>query len=98
MITKGLLEKPFIFECDLKDFFNQVELHNLDLVLQEARVPGTVREYLFKLNMSTPTLPRQLLTDESPTHLKNKRKQENKRKDELKREFYKSHKLEHMLT
>jgi len=57
MFEEGLLEKPFIYECDLKQFFPSVNLDVLNKVLLSNKVPTWVVEWLDQINSNFPKLP-----------------------------------------
>jgi len=61
MIKEGLLEKPFIYECDLKQFFPSVNLDVLNNVLLRQKVPTWVVEWMDNINSNFPKLPQDKL-------------------------------------
>jgi len=40
MISEGLLEKPFIYECDLKQFFPSIKHAMISATLKKEKVPN----------------------------------------------------------
>lgn len=64
MITK-VLDAKFIYECDLRKFFDRVKLSSIQYDLGRYGVPEKIIRYLDAVNKCTPKLPSILRIDES---------------------------------
>ena len=65
LLTSDLLYSPYIYECDLRNFFNEISLDYLDQRLQELRFPRRMIQLLRALNSNAPNLPKEHAVDES---------------------------------
>jgi len=54
-----------VYECDLKQFFDKVNVVNITKILAEAKVPKRIYYYLENINRNTPLLREKDLVDES---------------------------------
>jgi hypothetical protein len=67
-IMTKVIDKPYIYECDLKQFFPSVNVSKLGKLLEtDLKVPLTVSTGLFELNSSLPVLPKDVKLDENYT-------------------------------
>jgi hypothetical protein len=67
-IMTKVINKPYIYECDLKQFFPSVNVSKLGKLLEtDLKLPLTVSTGLFELNSSLPILPKDVKLDESYT-------------------------------
>lgn len=57
IFKERLLRLPYIYECDLRNFFNEVDLPSLRDKLEEMGVPREISRLLHHINMSAPDLP-----------------------------------------
>lgn len=66
IFTKGLFKHRYIYDCDLKDYFNRISLSSLRGKLISLNVPPlNIVNYLYELNPSTPKLPSVQHSDEN---------------------------------
>lgn len=63
MFSEGLLDKPFIYECDLKQFFPSVKLWSINQALLGQGVPKWVVDWIDKINSRLPKLPQEVLLE-----------------------------------
>lgn len=50
------VDRPNIWEADLKSFFNTINLDNLRVLMEmEWKIPATIAEYFYKMNFNVPT-------------------------------------------
>jgi hypothetical protein len=67
-IMTKVLDKPFIYECDLKQFFPSVDVASIGKLLEsDLKLPLEISTGLFELNSCLPVLPDDLKLDESYT-------------------------------
>lgn len=67
IMTKAI-SKPYIYECDLKQFFPSVNVSKLGKLLEtDLKVPLTISTGLFELNSSLPILPKEVKLNENYT-------------------------------
>lgn len=64
-ILLKIIDKDYIYETDLKNFFGEVLLTSVDDQFSEAKVPGLTRKWFYDLNKSYPKLPSKLKLDET---------------------------------
>lgn len=57
IFERGLLDKPFVYECDLKQFFPSVNLDVLNSRLLKLKVPIWVVNWIDAVNSRLPKLP-----------------------------------------
>jgi hypothetical protein len=59
------MKAKYVFECDLKGFFDNVNVTTITDILEKAKVPKRVVYYIENINRNTPKLQDKDLTDES---------------------------------
>lgn len=70
LLQSGKLESKYIYECDLRNFFNEIDLRRLSNRLRTLKFPSKIIEFLFQLNMNSPALPEDEKADETLSHQK----------------------------
>jgi len=67
-VLTNIIDKPFIFESDLKNFFGEVLPVTVDFELKKLGMPDNFRNWFFLINQSYPKLPKNLkLPEKLPT-------------------------------
>jgi hypothetical protein len=77
-VMNKIIEKKFIYECDLKQFFPSISHAVLDYRLFMTGMPKNISNWIDRVNQSTPFLPKKRLLDESNTIRKSKEVREMK--------------------
>lgn len=67
LLTGNLLYSPYIYECDLKNFFNEISLDYLDQRLKALNYPIKMIQMLRSINSNAPNLPEEHQIDETPS-------------------------------
>lgn len=57
LFSRELLNKPYIYEFDLKNFFGEVRSDKVDEILETKGVPNWLRSQILKINYALPKLP-----------------------------------------
>ena len=70
-ILKNVLNSKFIYETDLKGFFDNISTATINKFSGDFDIAPILKMWMFKINQSKPKFPKMLKMDESRFNVKN---------------------------